>query len=161
VRRFETLLDRLPGGRQALDARMGESSSAIREKREQMARQASFKAQSFLFGHYCETLTTALFVLPSAQPGRVDVIEVHRRIGLQRLTPTMAVPLLSVHAGPAATADEAPACARWPATSPAPGPRTTCSPTPRASPAHRAGGARGQRRDLRVPGWRGRACRAG
>lgn len=107
VRRFEALLDRLPGGRQALDARMGESSSAIREKREQMARQASFKAQSFLFGHYCETLTTALFVLPSAQPGRVDVIEVHRRIGLQRLTPTMAVPLLSVHAGPAATADEA------------------------------------------------------
>ena len=80
-----SLLDRLPGGRQALDARMGESSSAIREKREQMARQASFKAQSFLFGHYCETLTTALFVLPSAQPGRVDVIEVHRRIGLQQL----------------------------------------------------------------------------
>jgi hypothetical protein len=99
VRRFETLLDRLPGGRQALDARMGASSSAIREKREQTARQASFKAVSFLFGHFCETLTTALFLLPSATPGRVDAIEVHRRLGLQRLTPGMALPLLSIGVG--------------------------------------------------------------
>lgn len=99
VRRFEGVLDTLPGGRQALDARIGERSAAVREKREQIARQASFKAVSFLFGHYCETLTTALFVLPSATPGRVDAIEVHRRIGLQRLTPGMALPLLSVATG--------------------------------------------------------------
>jgi len=98
VRRFEALLDRLPGGRQALDAQIGESSSAVRVKREQIARQASFKAVSFLFGHYCETLTTALFLHPSATAGRVDAIEVHRRIGLQCLHSGMALPLLSVHA---------------------------------------------------------------
>lgn len=96
VRHFEELLDTLPGGRQTLDAHMGEASSAIRERREQIARQASFKAVSFLFGHCCETLTTALFVLPSASDGKVDVIEVHRRIGLQRLSASMALPLLSV-----------------------------------------------------------------
>lgn len=108
VRRFESLLDRLPGGRQALDARMGEASSAIREKREQMARQASFKAQSFLFGHFCETLSTTLFVLPSDRPDRVDVLEVHRRIGLQRLSPGMSVPLLSVRTGDHPDQDGAP-----------------------------------------------------
>ncbi|HSI58683.1 MAG TPA: hypothetical protein VLA16_14085 [Ideonella sp.] len=93
---FQALLDSLPGGRQALDARIGETSVSVREKREHMARQASFKGQSFLFGHYCETLTTALFVLPSATPGRVDVIEIHRRIGLRRITPSTPLPLLSV-----------------------------------------------------------------
>jgi hypothetical protein len=99
VRRFEALLDRLPGGRQALDARIGETSSPVREKREQIARQASFKAVSFLFGHYCQTLTTALFLLPSATRGKVDAIEVHRRIGLQRLSSAAALPLLSVGTG--------------------------------------------------------------
>ncbi len=99
VRRFEALLDALPGGRQALDAQLGETLAPAREKREQIARQASFKAQSFLFGHFCDTLTTALFVLPSATPGRVDAIEVHRRIGLQRVNATQPVPLLSVNAG--------------------------------------------------------------
>lgn len=97
VRRFESLLDALPGGRQTLDAQMGEASTAIRERREQIARQASFKAQSFLFGHFCETLTTSLFALPSAEPGKVDVIEVQRRIGLQRAAASVALPLLSVH----------------------------------------------------------------
>ena len=99
VRRFEALLDALPGGRQALDAQMGESSSGIRERREQMARQASFKAQSFLFGHFCETLTTTMVAVPSATPGHVDLLEVHRRRGLQRLVPSMPLPLLSVLPG--------------------------------------------------------------
>jgi hypothetical protein len=107
VRRFEDLLDALPGGRQALDAQMGEAFSSIRERREQMARQASFKAQSFLFGHFCETLTSTLVVLPSATPDRVDVWEVHRRRGLQRLVPSMPLPLLSVMAG---VADEHAPC---------------------------------------------------
>ncbi|MBS0447356.1 MAG: hypothetical protein JSR59_15560 [Proteobacteria bacterium] len=95
--RFEALLDALPGGRQALDAHMGETAATIRAKREQIARQASFKAVSFLFGHYCETLTTSLFLLPGTN-GKVDSIEVHRRIGLQRLTPSTPLPLLSIQA---------------------------------------------------------------
>lgn len=103
VDRFQALIDGLPGGRQALDAHMGETSSAIRERREQMARQASFKAVSFLFGHYCETLTTSLFLVPSATPGMVDMLEIHRRIGLSRLAPSTSVPLLSVQVMPVST----------------------------------------------------------
>lgn len=95
---FQSLLDALPGGRQALDAHMGESQASIREKREHIARQASFKAVSFLFGHYCETLSTAIFVFPSRTPGLVDLLEVHRRIGLRRLTPSAQLPLLSIAA---------------------------------------------------------------
>jgi hypothetical protein len=78
---------------------MGETQASIREKREHIARQASFKAVSFLFGHYCETLATALFVFPSRTPGFIDLLEVHRRIGLRRLTPSTQLPLLSVHPG--------------------------------------------------------------
>lgn len=98
VDRFESLLDTMPGGRQALDARLGANSADIRRKREHVARQASFKAVSFLFGHYCDTLATTLFVVPSATPGKVDLLEVHRRVGLQRLVPDTAIPLMSLHA---------------------------------------------------------------
>ena len=103
VEAFAALLDALPGGRQALDARLGEELSSIRERREQMARQASFKAVSFLFGHYCETLSTAIFLFPSADGERVDAVEVHRRIGLRRITPGTPLPLLSLHAKPEAS----------------------------------------------------------
>jgi hypothetical protein len=100
VEAFAALLDALPGGRQALDARLGEELSSIRERREHMARQASFKAVSFLFGHYCETLSTAIFLFPSSDGERVDAVEVHRRIGLRRITPGTSLPLLSLHAKP-------------------------------------------------------------
>lgn len=101
VQRFESLLDGLPGGRQALHARIGDASRTLRERREQEARQASFKAVSFLFGHFCETVTTALFMRPAAEAGWVDAIEVHRRIGLQRISAAAQMPLLSVQAATA------------------------------------------------------------
>ncbi len=104
VGRFEALLAALPGGRQALDARMGDTQGSIRERRENTARQASFKAVSFLFGHYCETLSTALFLVPSADGEHVDAIEVHRRLGLQRLSAGAALPLLSVQTRATGTA---------------------------------------------------------
>ena len=103
---FQSLIDTLPGGRQALDAQIGEQSNTVRQKREHMARQAAFKAQSFLFGHYCETLTTALFVLPSATLGKIDLLEVHRRIGLRRVSPSAAVPVLSVRASAGPVPDD-------------------------------------------------------
>jgi hypothetical protein len=100
VERFDRLLAALPGGRQALDARLGAASPAIRGRREHMARQASFKAVSFLFGHYCELLSTSLILFPSADGQRVDAIEVHRRLGLGRITPGTPLPLLSLHTPP-------------------------------------------------------------
>jgi hypothetical protein len=106
---FQSLLDALPGGRQALDARLGESQSSIREKREQIARQGAFKSVSFLFGHWCETLATTLIVFPSATAGRVDLVEIHRRIGLRRLVASAPLPLLSLFTGhaPEPTPDDA------------------------------------------------------
>lgn len=97
VDRFQGLLDATPGGRQGLDAKLGEGSAAIHVKREHMARQASFKAVSFLFGHYSETLATAIFIVPRADGVSTDMIEVHRRIGWHRVTPGTSMPLLSLH----------------------------------------------------------------
>ena len=96
IERLQGLFDSLPGGRQALDAQLGESSAGIRERSEHMARQASFKASSFLFGHYTETLHTSLFIAPAADGVHVEFIEIHRRIGMHRLTPGTPMPLLSL-----------------------------------------------------------------
>lgn len=96
IERFEALLDSLPGGRQGLDAHIGTQAPVAHERREQVARQAAFKATSFLFGHFCDTLISSLFVSPSADGRCIDVLEVHRRIGLQRVVPGTPLPLLSV-----------------------------------------------------------------
>ncbi len=102
IDRFEALLDTLPGGRQGLDAHIGAQAPVAHERREQVARQAAFKATSFLFGHFCDTLVSSLFVSPSADGRSIDVLEIHRRIGLQRVVPGTPLPLLSVQLlGPA------------------------------------------------------------
>jgi hypothetical protein len=98
IDRFEDLVGALPGGRQALDALLGGSTVDIRRKREHVARQASFKAVSFLFGHYCDVVATTLFIVPSAAPGKVDFLEVHRRVGLQRLVAGGQIAFMSLHA---------------------------------------------------------------
>ncbi|WP_395701566.1 hypothetical protein [Aquabacterium sp.] len=96
IERFEVLLDSLPGGRQGLDAQIGTEAPVAHERREQVARQAAFKATSFLFGHFCDTLVSSLFVSPAADGRCIDVLEIHRRIGLQRVVPGTPLPLLSV-----------------------------------------------------------------
>jgi hypothetical protein len=93
--RFQELLDSVPGGRASIDAQISESSSVALEKREHIAKQASFKSMSFLLGHFCDVLTTTLFLVPSANGQRVDGIELHRRIGLRRMRPSTPLALLS------------------------------------------------------------------
>ncbi|MCK7492550.1 MAG: hypothetical protein MZW92_13905 [Comamonadaceae bacterium] len=100
IRAFEELLDSLPGGRRALDGADGRGLGRDPRAARADGPPRRLKSQSFLFGHFCETLTTALVPRLPAAPGRVDAIEVHRRLGLQRLVPSMAVPLLSVGLGP-------------------------------------------------------------
>jgi hypothetical protein len=97
---FEDLLHAVPGGRAALDAQISESSQLVRERREQIAKQASFKSMSFLLGHFSELLTTSLFLVPSENGRTVDGIEVHRRIGFRRMRPRTPVALLSFHSAP-------------------------------------------------------------
>lgn len=97
TRRFAQLLDRLPGGRSTLDAQIAEESPLVRERSEHAARQAAFKSMSFLLGHYCETLATALYLVPSPNGRLVDGIEVQHRIGLRRMRPGTQLALLSLH----------------------------------------------------------------
>jgi hypothetical protein len=94
--RFAELLDVVPGGRASIDAQIAESSRVALEKREHIAKQASFKAMSFLLGHFCDVLTTSLFLVPAANGKRVDGIEIHRRLGLRRMRPSTPLALLSI-----------------------------------------------------------------
>lgn len=93
---YQLLLDRLPGHRQALEAQLGMDSRLVRERLDHASRQAVFKAQSYLFGHGCDTIASALFLWPSVEGPWVDALEVHRRRGLWRIQPDVVVPLLSV-----------------------------------------------------------------
>jgi hypothetical protein len=98
--RFEQLLDSVPGGRASIDAQISEASHVALLQREHIAKQASFKAMSFLLGHFCEVLTTTLFLVPSADGRRVDGIEIQRRIGLRRMRPSTPLVLLSLWGEP-------------------------------------------------------------
>lgn len=98
--RFQALVESVPGGRAAIDAQISESSPEALEKREHIAKQASFKSMSFLLGHFCDVLTTTLFLVPSPNGQRVDGIEIHRRVGLRRMRPSTPLALLSVWTEP-------------------------------------------------------------
>ena len=110
IDRFEDLIGSLPGGRQALDALLGGGAVDIRRKQEHVARQASFKALSFLFGHYCDAVSTTLFIVPSATPGKVDFLEIHRRVGLHRLVAGSPIALMSMQAAVPSDAVNEDAC---------------------------------------------------
>ena len=98
--RFEQLLDTVPGGRASIDAQISDSSHVALRQREHIARQASFKSTSFLLGHFCDVLSTTLFLVPSADGRRVDGIEIQRRIGLRRMRPSTPLVLLGIWADP-------------------------------------------------------------
>jgi hypothetical protein len=93
--RFAELLDAVPGGRASIDAQIAESSRVALEKREHIAKQASFKSMSFVLGQFCDVLTTSLFLVPAANGKRIDGIEIHRRLGLRRMRPSTPLALLS------------------------------------------------------------------
>jgi hypothetical protein len=98
--RFENLLDTVPGGRASIDAQISESSNVALLKREHIAKQASFKSMSFLLGHFCDVVTTTLFLVPSPNGRRVDGIEIQRRIGLRRMRPSTPLVLMSIWGDP-------------------------------------------------------------
>jgi hypothetical protein len=104
--RFERLLDTVPGGRASIDAQISESSHVALLKREHIAKQASFKSMSFLLGHFCDVVTTTLFLVPSPNGRRVDGIEIQRRIGLQRMRPSTPLVLMSIWGEPGDAIDE-------------------------------------------------------
>jgi hypothetical protein len=100
VERSQSLLDALPGGRQALDARMGESQASIREKREHIARAGCVQGGLLpLRPLLRDARDGAVRVLPRASPGFVDLLGGPSRDRLARLTPSTQLPLLSVQPG--------------------------------------------------------------
>jgi hypothetical protein len=101
ARSFQELIDSTPGGRAALDALISESSDVARARREQIARQSSFKSMSYLIGYFSDVLSTTFFVVPSGNGRSVDGIEISRRFGLRRLRPGTPVPILSYAPWPA------------------------------------------------------------
>jgi len=94
--RFRRLLESIPGGRAALDARIAESSRELGWKREHTSKQATFKSLSFLLGYYCDAMSSSMFLVPSdTDPGAADAIEVTRRVGVRRMRSTATIPLFS------------------------------------------------------------------
>jgi hypothetical protein len=98
--RFESLLDTVPGGRASIDAQISGSSQVALLEREHIAKQASFKSMSFLLGHFCDVVSTTLFLVPSPNGRRVDAIEIQRRIGLRRMRPSTPLVLMSIWGDP-------------------------------------------------------------
>jgi hypothetical protein len=94
--KFRQLLDSTPGGRHAIDAQISESSGEVRDKAEHAAKQSAFKSMSFLLGHFCETMASSLFIVPSKNGKKVDGIEVTTRIGVQRMRPNKSLSLLGL-----------------------------------------------------------------
>src|SRR5262245_32421765 len=104
--RFEELLDGVPGGRASIDAQISGASDIALLKREHIAKQASFKAMSFLLGHFCDVVTTTLFLVPSKDRKRVDGIEIQRRLDLRRMRPSTPLVLMSIWGEPDDAIDE-------------------------------------------------------
>ena len=93
---FQALIDSTPGGRSSLDGWISAHSAAARESSEHRAKQAIYRAMSYLIGCRCETLATSLVLQPSADGKAVDGFELHQRIGLRRLRPGAPVAIFSL-----------------------------------------------------------------
>ena len=96
VERLDAFFHATPGGKDAIDAHISESSQEVREARENSSKQAVYKAMSFLLGYYCEALTSTLILLPAKNGRTVDGVEVHQRVGMRRLRPHTPLALLSI-----------------------------------------------------------------
>lgn len=85
VNRFERLLARFPRGRAGLEAAISGWMPETREQGERAARQAAFKAMSFILGYQSEVTLGCTILRPSADGQAVDVAYVSGQFGLRRL----------------------------------------------------------------------------
>ncbi len=100
VGRFQALIDETPGGRGTLDAAISASSAEARARNERSAKQAVYKAMSYLLGFRCETVVTTYAIQPSEDGRSVDALDIHQRIRLRRLRPTAPVGVFSLRLHP-------------------------------------------------------------
>jgi hypothetical protein len=102
---FRFLLETLPGGRATLDAAISASSGEARARSEKNAKQAVYKAMSYLVGIRCESNTTMFAIKPAANGRMVDCIDLHQRIGVRRLRPTAPLGISSIRLHPASNGE--------------------------------------------------------
>lgn len=96
VEDFQNLLSEFPGGRSALDALIAGNVVEVRDRAEHTAKQAVYKAMSYLLGFQSETISSALILRPSADGQGVDGIDVSRREGVRRIRPNTPVAVFSL-----------------------------------------------------------------
>ncbi|MEA3409789.1 MAG: hypothetical protein U9Q95_05525, partial [Candidatus Eisenbacteria bacterium] len=97
---FRFLLEALPGGRGTLDAAISASSGEARAHTERNAKQAVYKAMSYLVGIRCESIATTFAIQPAADGRMVDALDMHQRIGIRRLRPTAPLGVSSMRLHP-------------------------------------------------------------
>lgn len=85
IYRFEQLLDEFAGSRGALDAALAGWLPETRARGERDARQAVFKAMSYLLGYHADATVSSLIVQPAADGKTCDVIHLGGKFGLRRL----------------------------------------------------------------------------
>ena len=100
VDRFHALIDETPGGRATLDAAISAHSEQAREKNEKSAKQAVYKAMSYLLGIQCDGITSASILRPSDDGKRVDLADLNSKLGIRRLRPTAPIGLFGYRLDP-------------------------------------------------------------
>ena len=100
VDHFRFLLEALPGGRATLDAAISASSGEARVHSERNAKQAVYKAMSYLVGIRCDSSATMFAIRPAADGRMVDSIDIHQRVGIRRLRPTAPLGVSSMRLHP-------------------------------------------------------------
>lgn len=108
IEQFQNLLDEVPGGRGALEAIIAGSVAEVRDRSERNAKQAVFRAMSYLLGFHCDTITSAFIVQPAANGLTTDAIDLSYRVGIRRLRPSTPVALFSLAFQETPTSADAP-----------------------------------------------------
>ncbi len=91
IEQVQLLNDEFPGGRAALVAAIGAERPGVRDRNEHAAKQAVYKAMSYLLGYQCDALVSASLLQPSQAGDSVDELNVVIRAGLRRLRPSTPI----------------------------------------------------------------------
>lgn len=93
IERYERLIADDAGDRSSLDAILSAWVPEARQEFELRRKQSAFRAMSQLRGVQVDALMATVFLAPSANPERLDVVWVNGLFGLHRLRPGVGVKL--------------------------------------------------------------------
>jgi len=93
--RLETVIERHCGDRSTFDRLLSGMDPGARDEEDLAQRKAMYESSGFVYGVQARTQLSALFLVPSARDGWVDVATVRGFVGLRWLREQAAWPLLS------------------------------------------------------------------